>query len=195
VAATPAPEPTPVPEPTPAPAAQEPVMDLNDSFDVDLSLDEMSLDLEIDAPEVVEQQAPAPLVEDDIYADDTAQMPSPSQYDADILLAKKSPFENRLFKSILDDLGYSSISVDGSNALEESLENKKFKLVLFDKETQGLDIANISSIIKGKGTDTALVLMIDPAFEAEDSDTNYVHEIIKNVINKDLLRLVFEKFI
>ena len=173
---------------------EEPQLDLNDDFDVDLSLDEMSLEHDV-VEETAQDEGIEPVIEDDIYTDNADRMPLTSPYDADILLAKKSSFENRLFKSMLDDLGYSSILVDGSSALEDTLHDKKFKLVLFDKETQGLDIANVSNIIKEKGTDTALVLMIDPAFEAEDSDTNYVHEIIKNVINKDLLRLVFEKFI
>jgi hypothetical protein len=37
--------------------------------------------------------------------------------------------------------------------------------------------------------------MIDPSASEEAEDMKYVHEIIKNIINKDLLRLVFEKFI
>jgi CheY-like chemotaxis protein len=118
-----------------------------------------------------------------------------SSYDADILLAKKSSFENRLFKSLLDDLGYTSVAVDGIQALEEALQTKKFKLLLFDKETSGLNVSDIAGLIKARETDTALVLMVDPALEAAQSDANYVHEIIKNIVNKDLLRLVFEKFI
>jgi hypothetical protein len=77
--------------------------------------------------------------------------------------------------------------------MQEALNTKTYKLVLFDKETEGLDIASTSAITKE--SDTALVMMIDPAFEADESDTTYVHEIIKNIVNKDLLRLVFEKFI
>ena len=53
----------------------------------------------------------------------------------------------------------------------------------------------MSQKIKDKDLDTSVVLMIDPALAVDDSDSSYVHEIIKNVINKDLLRLVFEKFI
>ncbi|PHR55366.1 MAG: hybrid sensor histidine kinase/response regulator [Arcobacter sp.] len=186
----------------PEPVIEESILDTNldDEFNVDLSLDDMSLDIEQES-EVAVDLAPLSVpevnisLEDDIYADDAAELPLTSQYDADILLAKKSSFENRLFKSLLDDLGYSSILVDGSDALSEALRTKKFKLVLFDKETRGVDVANTASLIKEKGEDTALVLMVDPAFEIDANDANYVHEIIKNVINKDLLRLVFEKFI
>jgi len=40
-----------------------------------------------------------------------------------------------------------------------------------------------------------LVLISDPALKNDSEDALYVHELIKNVVNKDLLRLVFEKFI
>ncbi len=202
VAATPVPE-EPV-TPAPAAAASDSVLDTvlnDDDFNVDLSLDEMSLEIEptVEAP-VMEEPAPvvetASLeIEDDLYSDDTADIAPVSKYDADILLAKKSSFENRLFKSLLDDLGYTSMVVDGVDALQEAVRSKRFKLVLFDKESDGLDIAQLAENIKVQDEDTALVLMIDPALDADERDANYVHEIIKNVINKDLLRLVFEKFI
>ncbi len=201
----------------PAPKVEESSdfdMSLDDlDFNAELSLDESSLETEEELPPVVDipEEISAPSLEidqnieeftkddkafeEDLYSDDIDDIPSGSQYDADILLAKKSSFENRLFKSILDDLGYTSVLVDGADALDNALENKKFKLVLFDKETEGVSIEEISEKINKNDLDTALVLMIDPAFEAEDKDANYVHEIIKNVVNKDLLRLVFEKFI
>ncbi len=189
---------------TAAPAIEDSILEtqLDDSdFNVDLSLDDMSLEIEpaIEIPHIEEVspvvEAPTLDIEDDIYADDTTDIPGASQYDADILLAKKSSFENRLFKSLLDDLGYTSIVVDGIDAIQDTLRSKKFKLVLFDKETDGLNISELAATVKTQNEDTALVLMIDPALEADESDANYVHEIIKNVINKDLLRLVFEKFI
>ena len=172
-------------------------------FNVDLSLDDMSLDIseapsapeKVSTPVIPEPSLETKALDDDLYADDTAQMPTVSQYDADILLAKKSSFENRLFKSLLDDLGYTSVVVDGIDAVEAAISSKKFKLVLFDKETANLDITSLAAKIKTQDKDTALVMMIDPSLEADPSDVNYVHEIIKNIINKDLLRLVFEKFI
>ena len=172
-------------------------------FNVDLSLDDMSLDIseapsapeKVSTPVIAEPSLETQALDDDLYTDDTAQMPTVSQYDADILLAKKSSFENRLFKSLLDDLGYTSVVVDGIDAVEAAISSKKFKLVLFDKETANLDITSLAAKIKAQDKDTALVMMIDPSLEADPSDVNYVHEIIKNIINKDLLRLVFEKFI
>ena len=179
--------------------------DYTDSMDLSLpeeasfntSLDAFDVDEELSGLELEEETIePALAIEkEESHADVSAQVLQPSNYDADILLAKKSPFENRLFKSLLDDLGYTSMVVDGTQALQETLETKKFKLLLFDKETSGLSISDIAGRIKARGIDTALVLMIDPAYEADASDTNYVHEIIKNIVNKDLLRLLFEKFI
>ncbi len=42
---------------------------------------------------------------------------------------------------------------------------------------------------------TKLILISDPSILEENDDANYVDEMIKNVVNKDLLRLIFEKFI
>ena len=42
---------------------------------------------------------------------------------------------------------------------------------------------------------TNLILMSDASSSENSEDALYVHEIIKNVVNKDLLRLLFEKFI
>lgn len=116
-------------------------------------------------------------------------------YDADILLAKKSPFENRLFKSILDDLAYKSISVDSITQMKEAIKEKNFKLLLFDKEIDGLDIKEIAKYVKKTKTGTVLVLMTDPALEVNEGDYPYINRVIENVINKDILRSIFEKFI
>ena len=175
---------------------------LDDSdFNIDLHSAETNLALEeksIVAEETISpsiDESPVLGLEDDLYTDDIPETPKASQYDADILLAKKSTFENRLFKSILEDLGYSFAVANGAEELKQALDTQNFKLVLFDKETAGLDISDVSSRIKDKELDTSLVLMIDPSLAIDDEDSTHVHEIIKNVINKDLLRLVFEKFI
>jgi len=116
-------------------------------------------------------------------------------YAADILLAKKGSLENKLFGKLLTELGYTFESVKKYDALKLSLENKSYKAVLFDKEMPRLNIKDLHALVNPKESKTAIVMMVDPANEAVASDKEFVDDIIKNIINKDLLRLIFEKHI
>ena len=120
----------------------------------------------------------------------TPEIPS-----SDILLAKKSTLESKLFTYILDELGYSYTTINTSDELYNALQTGKYKVALFDKELAGLSLKELSNSLKISNAETYFVMMIDPAQAEDENDALYVHEIIKNVINKDLLRLVFEKFI
>jgi signal transduction histidine kinase/CheY-like chemotaxis protein len=130
--------------------------------------------------------------------DEEAKVPEPVKsitYDADIVVAKKSLLENKLFCKILDDLGYSYETVNNSADLTSILKEKHFKVALFDKELANMDLKELSSTIREIDSDITLVMLTDPTTALHEDDALYVHEIIKNIINKDLLRLVFEKFI
>jgi len=113
----------------------------------------------------------------------------------DILIAKQNPLELKLFTRILDDLGYTYKSVTTADELQEELRDHRYKLALFDKTLSALSLKDLYDIIHTHNRATSLVMLIDPSASEEAEDTMYVHEIIKNIINKDLLRLVFEKFI
>ncbi|MEN4046633.1 ATP-binding protein [Sulfurimonas sp. NW15] len=123
----------------------------------------------------------------------------PAKYKADILLAKKSPFETKLFTKILSSLGYTYEVIDNIDELQKKIEEESYKLILFDKETETLDLKDFARSVKEKSQknnlSTYLVLIVDPAVPVSEEDSKYVDETIKNIINKDLLRLVIEKFI
>jgi len=125
----------------------------------------------------------------------TVQSIQESAYNADILLAKQNSLEMKLFTRILDDLGYTYVSVTNVEDLYDNIENKRYKVALFDKGLASLNLKELSDIIREKNSDTSLVMLVDPSVDNDQNDTLYVHEMIKNIINKDLLRLVFEKFI
>ena len=118
-----------------------------------------------------------------------------SAYDADILLGKQNPIEMKLFGRILDDLGYTYIGVNSSDALKSNIMTKRYKLALFDKTLPNLDLKELYDTIHSNNNDISLVMLTDPNLDTDRNDALYVHEMIKNIINKDLLRLVFEKFI
>ena len=120
-------------------------------------------------------------------------------YDADILLAKKSPFEAKLFMKLLVSLGYSFHVADTVEELYSMLENGSYKVVLFDRGCRGISLAQLSTLIEQRkestSLDSALITMVDSSSKEDEIDKEFVQESIKNVINKDLLRLVIEKFI
>jgi len=124
---------------------------------------------------------------------------NPAEYKADILLAKKSPFETKLFTKILDSLGYSYEVTNNIDDLQKKIEDDSYKLILFDKECETLDLKDFAQLVKSSSDKrklpTHLVLLVDLAIPENEEDAQYVDETIKNVINKDLLRLVIEKFI
>ena len=153
--------------------------------------------VEIPHQEVQANKTPAPT-----KPEPTKTIEEPKEkasYTADILLSKKSAFEARLYIQLLRSLGYTFEVADGFAALEEALAKGNYKLVLFDKEIEGLELSNFAQSIKNSneksGLDTYLVLINDTSSVENEDDALYVHEIIKNVVNKDLLRLIFEKFI
>ena len=116
-------------------------------------------------------------------------------YKADILLLKKNKIETKLFSHILDELKYSYEIAKNVEDMKEKLKEGGYKLALFDKELNDLDLKNLADELKTLDSQVYLVMMVDKSSQEEASDALYVHEIIKNIVNKDLLRLVFEKFV
>jgi DNA-binding NtrC family response regulator len=101
----------------------------------------------------------------------------------------------KLFRRILDDLGYTYECVDSVTKLQENIANKRYKVALFDKTLKELDLKELHDTIRAINSNISLVMLIDPNTKEDENDAMYVHEMIKNIVNKDLLRLVFEKFI
>ena len=121
------------------------------------------------------------------------------EYKADILLAKKSLFEAKLFSRLLDSLGYSYDVANTHEEIEKFIEDSTYKVILFDREFEELEISLFSKKVKELNSTTelttSLILISDPSSPENTDDKQYVDEIIQNVVNKDLLRLIFEKFI
>ena len=122
-----------------------------------------------------------------------------SRYKADILLAKKSSFESKLYVQLLSSLGYTYEIANNTKELEELTKNNTYKLILFDEELDELNIEKLSKEIKkvnlNNELNSYLVLIIDSSIKKDLDMSMYIDEQIDNVVNKDLLRQVFEKFI
>jgi signal transduction histidine kinase/CheY-like chemotaxis protein len=141
----------------------------------------------------------APTAPEAATKEESTQSPVKSQqkYKADIILAKKSPFETKLFQKVLDSLGYSYDIARSSAELESMIADNNYKVILFDKELAHLNLPQFAQLVKStvqaSGLESYLVLMNNG--ENNSDDIAYVHETIRNIVNKDLLRLVLEKFI
>ncbi|MDD2828280.1 MAG: ATP-binding protein [Sulfuricurvum sp.] len=156
--------------------AEEAILPQDDNTEMD-NEDTISLD-EINEP-FATQESPLPI----------------SSHAADIILAKENPLELKLFIHILEDLGYTYIAVSTTDEFYSFLASEDYKLALFDKSLPNLNLKELYDIIRSNDSDTSLVMLVDPSIENDENDAMYVHEMIKNSVNKDLLRLVFEKFI
>ncbi len=116
-------------------------------------------------------------------------------YKADILLAKQGRLQTRLFAQLLDDLNLSYNSVGEAEQIIEELQNSSYRVVLFDKNLANLNVSDMQEIIKNSDLKTASIMMIDPAIEPTESMKSTVDEVMKNIINKDTLRSILEKYI
>jgi signal transduction histidine kinase/CheY-like chemotaxis protein len=112
----------------------------------------------------------------------------------DILLAKKSPIETKLFSMLLDELKCDYVTSSSFNALLDDIKAKNPRMVLIDKEMAGIDYALLKETVDKLPNKTAIVMMVDPAAQENTEHNEIADEIINNLVNKDLLRLIVEKY-
>ena len=167
------------------------IEEVNESLKLEKFEDDSSLEDDLDLEEKIPENTAA--TEEAVPS--KSAVPAKSSYDADIIFAKQSVLERKLFTRILDDLGYTYVSIDNADDLCKHIQDKHYKLALFDKNLANLNLKELSDIIRSNNSDISLVMLVDPSVDNDPNDEMYVHEMIKNIINKDLLRLVFEKFI
>jgi len=112
----------------------------------------------------------------------------------DIILSKKSPIETKLFSMLLDELKFNYNTARDFATLIEEVKAKNPKIVLIDKEIPGLDFALLKRTVDTLPNKTSIVMMIDPASQGNTEHNEIADEIINNLVNKDLLRLIVEKY-
>ena len=127
--------------------------------------------------------------------DTTAVAPEPVKEvkALDILLAKKSPIETKLFSMLLDELKLDYSTTKTFDTLIKDLKAKQPRMILIDKEMPDMDFAVLKETIESLD-DTSVVMMVDPAAQENTENNEIADEIINNLVNKDLLRLIVEKY-
>lgn len=128
-----------------------------------------------------------------------AQGHSTPEYRADILIAKKSAFETRLYTKVIEAMDGLTYEVASSLVdFQELINNYSYKVVLFDKEYSDLDVEDIASSIRklsaSNGLESHIVLVDDSIQKDASSKKEHVDEIINNVVNRDLLKSLFAKY-
>ena len=124
-----------------------------------------------------------------------------TKYKADILIAKESAFEIKLYTKMIeeiDDLTYETTT--SFKDFEELIRKNSYKIILLDKELAGSDnLEDISLVVKKRSSHKRVnshVILIDESSKEEDLKHDmYVDEVIDGVVNKDLLKSIFSKYI
>jgi len=121
------------------------------------------------------------------------------RYKADILLAKKSAFESKLYSKLLDQMDYTYDEARNAEELNELIKNSSYKVIMLDKQYKGILLQDVYKDIKSTKQqtklDSKLIVMNDSAMQEDTNDNNYADEVIENVVNKDLLTKLFKKYI
>jgi len=162
---------------------------------------EVAPEIEVEkAPEVIETELELEAeTEPDIAPEMEPEILEGVTYKTDILLAKKSSFEAKFFTKILDVLEYKYELASTTEELNEKLKENSYKIIMLDKELQDLDLASTSQIVHisndKNSLDSKIILINNQTASVSDDNMKYVDEIIQNTVNKDLLRLLIEKFI
>ena len=122
-----------------------------------------------------------------------------SKYRADILIAKKNPFETKLYTKVIESMGDLTYEIASSLIdFKELINNYSYKVVLFDKEYIDLDVAQIASSIRKSSDSNKLeshIVLIDDSMQKNTKEhIEHVDEIINNVVNRDLLKSLFTKY-
>ena len=145
-----------------------------------------------ETPAVVATEAPA------VVATETAEPEEPAvvqeEKTLDIILTKKSSIENKLFSMLLDDLKFDYATSKSFETLIADLKAKNPRVILIDKELPDMDFALLKETVDGLANKTSIVMMVDPAAREETEHNEIADEIINNLVNKDLLRLIVEKY-
>ncbi|MCF6340879.1 MAG: ATP-binding protein [Sulfurimonas sp.] len=130
--------------------------------------------------------------------DEKLPQKSKSNYKADILIAKKSTFEIKLYTKIIKNIeGLTYETTSSLENFEELILNNSYKVILFDKEYNNINIEDITSTIKKQNiinnSDSYIVLIDDSIKKDASKHLKYVDRIIKNAVNKELLKSLFTK--
>jgi len=102
-----------------------------------------------------------------------------------VLVFKKSPIETKIFTSILSK---TLDNVQKASSIEDFLEkikNNSFKLVLFDKEIQNLNLKELGALFSEKNANS--IMFYDTSSSLSEEEKESFDKVIVNAISKQAL--------
>ena len=126
-----------------------------------------------------------------VEAVDDVEQSTSKEAAADVIIAKKSTFETNLFCKVVSNLDYRCEKAVDFEALLNALAQGSYKTIIVDAELDDLDIQKLKEL-----AGDAKIIIVKDSLTTLDADLKqHADEVINNLANKDLLRLVLEKFI
>lgn len=152
---------------------------------------------DINATPAKEEQESTQAIDIATYIED--KKPTIPNKRADILFAKKSVFEVKLYTKLLDSINGLTYEVASSVVdFLELIQNQSYAIVLFDKEYYE-DIDSIFKIIrehdKKSNHKTAIVLMDDSLQKDASLHLDLADEVLPNTIDRDLIKSLLIKYL
>lgn len=181
---------------TTKPLVRSEIISLLNHFLSDFIIDDVSNTLVQKESQEVETIQEAEVIEEMEIIEEKIEITEKETYKADILLAKESRFESKLYTQLIKILGYSYELAQSAQEVSELTQENSYKIVIFDIDLEGLEVEKLSNEIKDiskqRELESKLILVSN---EEESVHHQYVDETIRNVVNKNSLREIFQKFI
>ncbi len=117
-----------------------------------------------------------------------AQEDEKQQEALDVVLLKKSSFENRIFCKIISQAGYKCESASTFDELLQQLQSKESKVVIVDVEVDAFDLEKLKST-----TSATLIAMHDSTTKVDENIAKKVDEMMQNRANKELIEKLLKK--
>ncbi len=109
----------------------------------------------------------------------------------DVLVAKKTSFESKLFAKVISSLGHSVEYVVNFAELDDKVKDVSFKVILVDVEIDELDLEHLKQILP----DTKIILVKDALTQLDKDIEDKSDAIIVNSARKEHLDEVLRKFV
>jgi len=181
-------------------AEEQPAQEQHQNHDVDEVAFELNLDdEEIETVEEKTTQEPIPSDDSTEESDDDmtdiddleAEEAQIERNDDKILVLKSNSLEARMFDKVITKLGY---NVEVAENFDEMMQKTSdlgnpYQLVMVDRNVDAFDLSDIERLNKV----SPVVLLVHSKYEPSDAEERAVSEVVKNFINKELLKIVIQK--
>jgi signal transduction histidine kinase/CheY-like chemotaxis protein len=118
----------------------------------------------------------------------------------DILILKKSAMDNKIFTTVLSKMANDVESAKDLTEFMQKLDNSHYKIVIVDKDVEGLEVFDIAQKIEEANAKfhlghTAIVMYVDKNYEPDENEMALCDQIYKGAIKKDDLQKMVDKYI